>query len=189
MPISCNAVGDIIALVQLGIKVAEVLSESRKAPADCRALCNDLRSLERLIALSHRTIDELQDLTLQEVVIERLNDVSQQILDALKLICNFDAAFDVSAINTEREWHQILQHWGKRTKQSIDWALKHNASARDARVAISQSFTSLIFALLVYVLDPFTWPSRKMNLISPQSVPGRSAQISSNAAQRPRRIN
>jgi len=175
MPISCNAVGDIIALVQLGIKVAEVLSESRKAPTNCRALCNDLRSLERLIALSRRTIDELQDLTLRETVIERLNDVSRQILDGLKLICNFDAAFDVSADHTERDWRQTLRHWGGVSKQSIAWALKHNASARDARAAIAQSYTSLIFALLVYVLDASTWQSRKMSLLSHQGIPDRSA--------------
>jgi len=157
MPISCNAVGDIIALVQLGIKIAEVLSESRKAPADCRALCDDLRSLERLIALSRPTIDELRDHKLRELVSERLNDVSHQILGGLKVICNFDAAFDVSADHMERDWRQIIYYWGKVSKQSIIWAVKGNASARDARVKIAQSFTSLIFAVLVYVFGASTY--------------------------------
>jgi len=156
MSLSCNAVGDIIALVQLGIKIAEVLSESRNAPAACRALCNDLRSLERLIAISRPTIDGLKDHTLQQLVSERLDDVSHQRLDGLKLICNFDTAFDVSAHYTEPHWRQTLRYWVKMSKQSITWTLNHNASARDARVSIAQSFTSLIFAVLVCVLEAQT---------------------------------
>jgi len=119
MPISCNAVGDIIALVQLGIKITEVLNESRKAPADCRALCNDLRSLEQLIAHSRPTIDGLRDYMLLQLVNERLNDVSRQILDGLKLIYNFDTAFSVSSAYKGQHWRQNLHHWAIKSKQSI----------------------------------------------------------------------
>jgi len=157
MPITCNAVGDIIALVQLGIKIADVLNESRNAPADCRALCNDLRSLERLVTQSQPTIDGLQDHKLRELVRERLENVSRQIMDGLKLICNFNTAFDASINLAEHHWRQVVKYWARKSKQSINWALKHNASARDARATIAQSFTSLIFALLVFVLKAYLY--------------------------------
>ena len=156
MPVSCSSVGDIIALVQLGIKIVDVLNESRKAPADCRALCNDLRSLERLIALSQPAIDGLQDHTLRELVNEHLESVSRHILDGLRLVCNFDTAFDTSTDHARRHLRQSLRHWATKSKQSIIWALRHNPSARDARATIAQGFTSLIFALLVCVLKAST---------------------------------
>jgi len=151
MPISCNAVGDIIALVQLAIKVAQTLNDARKAPAECRALCNDLRALERLIALSRPAIDGLDSYQLREPVDERLYEVCAAIMAGLELIVDMDTAFDGAGSKSGLDRRQCFNRWMRKARQSTTWALKGNANAREARVAIAQSFTTLTYALLMYV--------------------------------------
>ena len=38
MPLTCNAFGDVLALMELAIVIAKVLNDCRAAPAECRAL-------------------------------------------------------------------------------------------------------------------------------------------------------
>jgi len=151
MPISCNAVGDIIALVQLAIYVAQTLSDTRKAPAECRALCNELRALERLIALSRPAIDGLDSDQLRGLVDERLYEVCAAIMAGLELIVDMDTAFDGAGRNESLDRRQRFSRWIRKARQNTTWALKEKASAREARAAIAQCFTTLNYALLVYV--------------------------------------
>jgi len=152
MTLTCNAVGDVLALIHLAIDIAKFLNDCHGAPAECRALCNELRSLERLLALSKPTILALRNEYLRELVKERLQIVSTRIEEGLQFIINFDSAFDVSvAADSAQCWRTTMLRWATKTSQSIKWRLRQSADAAACRVAIAQSVEPLIFSLLVYV--------------------------------------
>jgi len=151
MPITCNAVGDLLALVELAIKVANTLNEARKAPAECRALLSELQALQSLVELSRPMIEVSTDETLRRFVDQRLCAVTQRILDGLALVVDLDIAQDPTRASTDvRETLTgKIKRWARVSKECLQHALKKNASARECREAIAQSFTSLIYALLV----------------------------------------
>jgi len=156
MPLTCNAVGDVLALIQLAIDVSKFLSDCRGAPAECRALCDELRSLERLLVLSKPTILALQDESLRELVAERLRMVSTHIDEGLRLVIKFSSAFDVSMpADPAQSWRTTMLHWVTKASQSVQWRLRRSADATACRMAIAHSFQPLTFAVLVYVLLRF----------------------------------
>ena len=149
MPLTCNAVGDVLALIQLAIEVAKFLAEYRNAPAECRALLQDLRSMERLLAIALPTIRDIKDAALKEAVMERLRIVSQRVQDALNLVAEFRSASDDVPVNRGRNWRTTVSKFVTNQSERIMWAMKRNANAEACRVAIAQSFEPLVLALLL----------------------------------------
>ena len=153
MTLTCNAVGDVLALIKLAIEIAEFLNDCRGAPAECRMFSNEPRSLERLLALSKPTIIALRDESLREVVAERLQMVSARIEEGLQLIVKFRSTFD--ATRPTQSWRTTLLRWSTKAFQSVEWTLRRSADAKACRVIIAQSFKPLIFLLLVYACLDF----------------------------------
>ena len=151
MPITCNAVGDLLALVELAIKIANTLNEARKAPAECRVLLSELQALQSLVELSRPMVEVLTDETLRRLVDQRLYAVTQRIHDGLALVVDLDIAQDTphARSSTQQTLARKIKRWSRLSTESLRYALKKNADAHECREAISQSFTSLIYALLV----------------------------------------
>jgi len=150
MPLSCNAVGDILALIKLAIDIATFVADFLDAPCECRALLQDLRSIERLLALAQPIIRAIEQEALQELVMDRLRIVSQRVQDGLELVAKFRSALDTSPIEPRSKWRATVVRWTTKTAERVVWALKRNMNAEACRVAIAQSFEPLVFALLLY---------------------------------------
>jgi len=156
MMLSCNAVGDLLALIKLAIDIAKFLNDCRGAPAECCALCNELRALERMLTISKPTILALQDACLREIVAERMQMVSAHIEEALQLVTQFGSAFDVPVTTSPIQNRcTTLLRWATKAFQSVEWELRRYADVKACRVAISQSLEPLTFALLVHVCLSF----------------------------------
>jgi len=154
MPLTCNAVGDVLALIQLAIDIARFVADYRHAPSECRALLQDLRSMERLLALAQPTILAIKDAALKEATAERLRIVSQRVQDALNLVVKFRSAFDNAPVDPRSKWRATIVKWVTKQSEKVAWALKRNGDAEACRVAIAQSFEPLTLALLLCVPLP-----------------------------------
>jgi len=153
MPLTCNSVGDVLALIKLAIDIAKFLNDCRGAPAECRALYDELHSLERLLTLSKPTILRLKDEGLCGLVAGRLQMLSARIEEGLQLVVKFHSALDVSATSRPpRSRRTTVVRWVTKAFQSVEWTLKKSADAKACRVTIAQSFEPLIFSLLVYAI-------------------------------------
>jgi len=149
MPLTCNAVGDVIAVIQLAIHIAEFLADYRDAPSECRALLQDLRSMEHLLASAQPTIHGIKDTALKDVVMERLRIVSRRVQDALDLVAKFRSAIDSSPADPNRKWRTAIVKFATKQSERVVWALKRSRNAEACRVAINQSMEPLTLALLL----------------------------------------
>ncbi|KAH7103275.1 hypothetical protein BKA62DRAFT_697928 [Auriculariales sp. MPI-PUGE-AT-0066] len=147
--ITCSAVGDIVALVQLAIKIVEFIGECKDAPQDCLALCQELRSLERLLAVAKSTIAAIRSEEHREIVTERICVVGRHVAEGLDLVAEFNTAFTAS--DSHNGWKSRLISWSNKTQQLVMWKLKRKANAEAFRVTIARCFEPLIFALLLSV--------------------------------------
>ena len=149
MPLTCNAVDDVLAPIQLAIEIAKFVAEYRNAPAECRALLQDLRSMERLLAIALPTIRNIKDAALKEAVMERMHIVSQRVQDALNVVAEFRSASAEVPAGRGRNWRTTIIRCITAQSERIMWALKRNGNAEACRVAIAQSFEPLVLALLL----------------------------------------
>ena len=149
MPLTCNAVGDVLALIQLAIEIAKFLAEYRNAPAECRALLQDLRSMERLLAIALPTIRDIKDAALKEAVMEHRASSRSVFRMPSTLVAEFRSASDDVPVNRGRNWRTTVSKFVTNQSERIMWAMKRNANAEACRVAIAQSFEPLVLALLL----------------------------------------
>jgi len=149
MSLTCKAVGDVLALIQLAIEIAKFVAEYRSAPAECRALLQDLRSMERLLAIALPTIRDIKDAARKDAVLERLRIVSQNVQDALDLAAEFRSASDQVPAGRGRNWGTTIFRCVTKQSERVMWEMKRNANAEACRVAIAQSFEPLVLALLL----------------------------------------
>ncbi|KAH7103270.1 hypothetical protein BKA62DRAFT_697920 [Auriculariales sp. MPI-PUGE-AT-0066] len=146
-PITCNAVGDIIALVQLAITIVEFIGECKGAPQDCLELCQELRSLERLLAVAQSIIAEIRNEKHREIVTERLRIVGRHVAEGLDLVAEFDTAFTASDSRNGRK--SRFAFLCKKTGQRVMWKLKRKVNAEACRVIIARCLEPLMVALLL----------------------------------------
>jgi len=149
MPITCNAVGDVLALIQLAIEIAKFVADYRNAPEECQALLQDLRSMERLLAIAQPTIRSITDLALKEAVMERLRITSERIQDALDHVAVFPSSLDSAPVDRRRSWRTTFVKCVTKQSERIMWALKRGGNVEACRIAIAQSFEPLNLALLL----------------------------------------
>ncbi|VDC01543.1 unnamed protein product [Peniophora sp. CBMAI 1063] len=106
IPITCNAVGDILALVTLFLDIARALDEARGSPAKWRALNSELKSLHIVLASVARVAEHTTDTLLRDEIVREVNRCSDDVHRALERVAEFstlgrdESPDDVCSIKT-----------------------------------------------------------------------------------------
>ena len=130
-PITCNAVGDIIALAELVLDLARAMNDIHGSPASYRALDLDLKSLHIVLASVHRAAQLTNDTLLREQIVGQVKQYEASVRRALERIAKFSAlgragtADDSTRVKVKRQWYKI--EWRLR-QGSIDTIREELAS-------------------------------------------------------------
>ena len=144
VPITCNAVGDIIALVQLACQIVTALNESRGARASCRELLAQLTSIANLLRVSQTAIDSLRDESLRKIVDAQLAMTTQCIEEALNKIAQFPQLLPQPTTSRYTLGDRARTAWS-----SVKWELLGKADANACLDRVGLAFEPLTFALPV----------------------------------------
>ncbi|VDB87206.1 unnamed protein product [Peniophora sp. CBMAI 1063] len=118
IPITCNAVGDILALATLFLDIARALDESRGSPAKWRVLNSELKSLHIVLASVARVAEHTTDTLLREQIVREVNRCSDDVRRALERVAEFsmlghnESPDDVCSIRIKRQWYKLKWRFG-----------------------------------------------------------------------------
>ena len=93
MPITCNAVGDIIALATLVLDAIRALNDARGSAAEHRKFKSELKGLHTILEAAARVAKDSVDNALREELIREIDECGQDIQEALKRVAKF-SVFD-----------------------------------------------------------------------------------------------
>ena len=145
-PISCNAVGDIIALVQLACQIVTALNESRGAQAECRELFAQLTSIAHVLEVSRHTIDSLRIDALRKIVDEQLASTSRYIQDGLGKVARFSDLLPQATTGRPTLGDRAMTTWS-----CLKWEFLGKADVKACRDDFARAFQPLTFALFACV--------------------------------------
>ena len=139
-PITCNAVGDILALAGLALDMAKALNEIHGSPASYRALRSELESLHIVLASVHRAAELTNDTLLREQIVSQIKRYEYSIRSALERIAKFSAlgragaADDSVPVKVKRQWYKI------------EWRLRQGSidSIRDELASVTQRLATYL---------------------------------------------
>ena len=139
-PVTCNAVGDILALAILVLDFAQALDETSGSSADYRALNSELKSLHIVLASVNRVAELTVDELLREQIFREVERCGGFIRDTLERIAKFSlmgrdvSTADTTRVRVKRQWYKI--EWLIR-KDSID-------SIRDELASVTQRLATYL---------------------------------------------
>ncbi|VDB99434.1 unnamed protein product [Peniophora sp. CBMAI 1063] len=147
IPISCNAVGDILALATLFLDIARALDESRGSPAKWRALNSELKSLHIVLASVARVAEHTTDTLLHDEIVREVNRCSDDVRRALERVAEFsmlgrdESPDDVCSIRMKRQWYKLK------------WRFCYHGSAESIRAELAAATHRLTAYLVVSNAD------------------------------------
>lgn len=118
IPITCNAVGDILALATLVLDFTRALDESRGSPAKYRALNSELKSLHIVLASVSRVAELTADPLLRDEIVDKVARCGSDVRRALEKVAKFSAlgrdatADDVLRVRVKRQWYKLEWRFG-----------------------------------------------------------------------------
>jgi hypothetical protein len=144
--ISCNAFGDIVAVVTLIYQIATALNDARGSSKDYRDLVQELRTLAHLLQNISDLVTGLLDPSLQSTVVSAVQQCCSVIGDA------FEDTTTFSILGDERSSEHSLFHRVRRTVSKVDWRLRRQADAKACRLKLLQCRVHLLLALNMCVI-------------------------------------
>lgn len=131
--LTCNAVGDIIAIAGIIHDVGKALNESRGSPAKYRALNSELKSLHIVLASVARVADLTSDVLLRDQIVCEVDRCGSDVRRALERVAKFSAlgrdgsTDDVLRVRIKRQWYKL--EWRFVNHSSIESIREELASA------------------------------------------------------------
>ncbi|VDB87230.1 unnamed protein product [Peniophora sp. CBMAI 1063] len=147
IPITCNAVGDILALATLFLDIARALDESRGSPAKWRALNSELKSLHIVLASVARVAENTTDTLLRGEIVREVNRCGDDVRRALERAAEFsvlgrdESPDDVCSIRMKRQWYKLK------------WRFGYHGSAESIREELAAAIQRLTAYLVVSNAD------------------------------------
>ncbi|KAH7102337.1 hypothetical protein BKA62DRAFT_769771 [Auriculariales sp. MPI-PUGE-AT-0066] len=146
-PVTCTSVGDVLALVQLGIDIVKFVNDCHGAPTECRTLWSDFTSLERLLEATIPSVEAMRNIHIRDIVIERIMAVYELVLSGLQLIAHVDLVDVASPV--PKSFQRSFLQWASRVRRCVQWKLHHSADAKKCQAKIGQALQHLMFAMLL----------------------------------------
>ena len=112
-PITCNAIGDIIAIVQLVRDIVVALNDSRGAVDEYRQFVHVLKALGTILEAVYELASDSQDRRLQQSILEEVQLCCITINNAHKSLSGFEKLAETSARSTRGGPRAALTklHW------------------------------------------------------------------------------
>ena len=118
IPLTCNAVGDILALATLVLDLARALSESSGSPSEYRAFTAELNSLNIVLSSVGRIAQLTTDDRLRGEIVREVDLCGSDIQRALEGIAKFSElgrvgkGTDVLRVKLQRHWYKLEWRFG-----------------------------------------------------------------------------
>ena len=119
-PLTCNAVGDILALAALVLDVARALSESGGSPSEYRTFVGELNSLNIVLSSVGRVAQLTTDERLRGEIVREVDRCGCDIQKALERVAKFSElgrhgqGTDVLRVKLRRQWYKLEWRFGMR---------------------------------------------------------------------------
>ncbi|KZW02853.1 hypothetical protein EXIGLDRAFT_374711 [Exidia glandulosa HHB12029] len=146
IPITVNAVGDIIALVQLGLRAVQRLDNARGAKAEYREVQSRLESLQSLLEFCAESLNSLSNADHKSAAMAHIDHARTQLATALQLLPGYKrltAGTLASPVSTLRSIRSRVRDASK----SLSWELRQSANARACLVKLSESIQTIHLAI------------------------------------------
>ena len=144
IPITCNAVGDILALATLVLDIAHALNDSRGSSAEYRAFTTELNSLNIVLASVARVAELTADVKLRAEIVYEADRCGKDIQRGLDRIVKFsllglnEHKCAPLRVKLKRQWYKVDWHFGARTSvQEVRAELAAATQRLSAYMAIS----------------------------------------------------
>ena len=139
IPITCNAVGDIIALTTLVLDAIRALNDARGSAAEHRKFKNELKGLHTILEAAARVANDSANGGLREEIIREVDECGQDVQEALERIAKF------SAMETPGDG---VRARAARTRYKLEWRFARRDEVQTARKELAMA-TQRLTTLLV----------------------------------------
>lgn len=141
IPITCNAVGDIIALASLVLDIARALNDTRGAASEYRSFSDELNGFHTMLTTAARVAKDTDDDALRDEIVREVDRCGHDVQGALTRIGKF-SALDANAARGSGVCVKLKRHWYK-----IEWRFGKWDQVQTGRKELSMA-TQRITALL-----------------------------------------
>ena len=124
IPITCNAVGDIIALATLVLDAISALNDARGSAAEHRRFKNELKGLHTILEAAARVATDTVDDALRKGIIREVDECGEDVQEALRRVAKF------SAMDTPGDG---LRGRAARTRYKLEWRFARRDEVQTAR--------------------------------------------------------
>ncbi|VDC01803.1 unnamed protein product [Peniophora sp. CBMAI 1063] len=117
IPITCNAVGDIIAVVQLIHKIVKALDDSHGAPAEYRRFIHILTALGEVMDTIYELAEKSSDENLRHIVLREVQHCCADLNEAQECVAGYEKLQEASSssslrarrdrVLTKLQWHLL----------------------------------------------------------------------------------
>ena len=138
IPITCNAVGDILALAALVLDAIRALNDARGSAAEHRRFKSDLKGLHTILEAAARVAKDTVDDALRKELVREVDECGQDVQEALKRVTKF------SAIDTSGDGFRAR---ATRTRYKLEWRFSRRDEVQTVRnelVTATQRLTTLM---------------------------------------------
>ena len=139
IPITCNAVGDIIALTTLVLDAIRALNDARGSAAEHRRFKNELKGLHTILEAAARVANDSANGALREEIIREVDECGQDVQEALRRVAKFSAMGDSG---------DGLRARATRTRYKLEWRFARRDEVQTARKELAMA-TQRLTTLLV----------------------------------------
>lgn len=143
IPITCNAVGDILAIATLVLDIARALNESRGSPSDYRTLVGELNSLNIVLSSVGRVAQFTADVGLRAEIVREVDRCGQDVQRAL------DRVFKFSALSRDNDTNDALYIKLMRQWYKLEWRFGHRGPMKEVRADLAAATQRLAAYLVV----------------------------------------
>ena len=140
IPITCNAVGDILALATLVLDVIRALNDAKGSASEYRVFFDELNGLHTILASAARVAKDSVDDALREQIIREVDQCGRNAQDSLARVVDF------SAIDTIGDGLRAL---AARTRYKLQWRFFRRDQAQIVRRELATAIQRLTLLLVV----------------------------------------
>ncbi|VDC01529.1 unnamed protein product [Peniophora sp. CBMAI 1063] len=150
IPVTCNAVGDILTLATLVLDIARALGESRGSASEYRSFTAELHSLHIVLASVARVAERATDPLLRDQIMGEVNRCGCDVRRSLERVAKFSILSregteeDVIRLKLKRQWYKLEWRFGHRA---------HMQSVRTELVEATQRLAAYLSILNVDAID------------------------------------
>ena len=133
IPITCNAVGDILALAELLVDVVRALNDSRGSAQEYRTFTRELYGFRTMLTTAARVAEDSADRALRDEIIREVDQCGRDVQLALARIAKFSelghGSSSASGMRARLARHRYKLEWRFFQRDDVQTVRKELATA------------------------------------------------------------